>query len=256
MLVIPRLFIWRIVAGSQHKTTQKRSVVQVYVARYATLCCIMPMKRLFDPDAIRAQIGNLVADRARIDSAIASLEDALQSIEKLESPQGELPLEPGRTETTLQDAVRGVCMAMADGITRQRVITALERNYPGLRPKSASVAAALANLTKGDQPILKVAVEGKGRSPSFFTTEGNSMLQLSSDEIAALVDESATHGTGGWQSLWIAMLKKFDKAKGTLVLTPELRARIFHYYHTYGVGGWQNKIKRLLRRHLPHMFVP
>lgn len=214
------------------------------------------MKRSFDPDAVRTQIANLIADRDRIDRAIESLEDALSSIEKLESPQGELPLEPAGTETTLQDAVRGVCMAMADGITRQRVIAALERNYPGLRPKSASVAASLANFTKGDHPILRVAIEGKGRSPSFFTTEGDSLLQLSSDEITALLDENAVRGTGGWQSLWNAMLKKFDKANGTLLLTPEMRARIFHYYHTYGVGGWQNKIKRLLRRHLPHMFVP
>jgi len=214
------------------------------------------MRRLFDPDAIRAQIANLVADRDRIDRAIESLEDALGSIEKLESPQGELPLEPAGAETTLHDAVRGVCMAMVDGITRQRVIATLEKNYPGLRPKSASVAASLANLTKGDQPILRVAVEGKGRSPSFFTTEGDTILQLSSDEIAALLDENATHGTGGWQSLWTAMLRNFDKAKGTLLLTPELRARVFHYYRTYGVGGWQNKIKRLLRRHLPHIFVP
>jgi hypothetical protein len=215
----------------------------------------MPMRRLFDPDAIRTQIANLVADRERIDRAIESLEDALRSIEKLESPQGELPLEPSG-ETTLHDAVRGVCMAMVDGITRQRVIYALEKNYPGLRPKSASVAASLANLAKGDEPILRVAIEGKGRSPSFFTTEGDAILQLSSDEIAVLLDENATHGSGGWQSLWIAMLKKFDKTKGTLRLTPELRARAFHYYRTYGVGGWQTKIKRLLRRHLPHVFVP
>jgi hypothetical protein len=213
------------------------------------------MKRLFDPDVIRTQITNLAADRDRIDRAIESLEEALRSIEKLESPQTELPLEPGGAETTLHDAVRAACMAMVDGITRQRVITALERSYPGLRPKSASVAASLANLAKGEQPILRVAIEGKGRSPSSFTTEGDMTLQLSSDEITALTDPHAIHGTGGWQSLWSAMLKNFDKAKGTLVLTPELRARIFHYYHTYGVGGWQNKIKRLMRRHLPHMFV-
>ena len=212
------------------------------------------MKRLFDPEAIRDQIANLLADRERIDRAIESLEDALRNIEKLENPQTELPLEPS-AETTLHNAVRAASMAMVDGITRQRVITALEKNYPGLRPKSASVAASLSNLTKGEQPVLRVAIEGKGRSPSFFTTEGDMTLQLSSDEIAALTDEHAIQGTGGWQSLWIAMLKKFDKSKGMLVLTPELRARVFHYYHTYGVGGWQNKIKRLLRRHLPHMFV-
>lgn len=213
------------------------------------------MSAAFDPDAIRTQIANLTADRARIDRAIQSLEAALNSIEKLESSQAELELEHAGTETTLHDAVRAVCMAMGDGITRQRVIAAVEKNYPFLRPKSASVAASLANLTKGNDPVLRVAIEGKGRNPSFFSTAGDMVLQLSSDEIAALQDENAIHGTGGWQSLWSAMLKKFDKSTGTLVLTPELRARVFQYYRNYGVGGWQNKIKRVLRRHLPHMFM-
>jgi hypothetical protein len=214
------------------------------------------MKRLFDPDVIRAQIANLQADRDRIDRAIESLGDALRSMEKLDTPQTELAFEPTATEsTTLHDAVRGVCMAMVDGITRQRVITAIEEKYPGLRPKSASVAASLVNLSKGNHPVLRVAVEGKGRSPSLYTTEGDTVLQLSSDEIAGLLDENATHGTGGWQSLWIALLKKFDKSKGTITLTPELRARIFHYYRSYGVGGWQNKVKRVFRRELPHLFA-
>ena len=213
------------------------------------------MRRLFDPEAIRQQIDNLRGDRERIDRAIDSLQDVLASIEKLESPQAELNLEPAGADTTLHDLVKGACMAMVDGITRQRVISALEKNYPGLRPKSASVAASLANLTKGVQPILRVAVEGKGRAPSLFTTEGDVVLQLSRDEIATLLDESATHGTGGWQSLWTAMRKKFNESDSTLVLSPELRARIFTYYRTYGGGGWQNKIKRLLRRHLPHLFA-
>lgn len=195
-----------------------------------------------------------MADRARIDHAIKSLEDALRSIEKLDGTQPELALDATIAETTLHDAVKRCCMAMSDGITRQRVITAIERNHPGMKPKPSSVGASLVNLTKGEQPILKVAVEGKGRSPAFYSTEGTTVLKLSSDEIEGLLDENATRGTGGWQSLWIALLKRFDKAKGTITLSPEMRARIYHYYHSYGQGGWQNKVKRVFRRELPQLF--
>jgi hypothetical protein len=214
----------------------------------------MSMKRLFDPEAIRGQIANLAADRARIDHAIESLENALRSIERLDSTQPQLPFDPSVTELTLHDAVKRCCMAMGDGITRQGVVKMIEINYPHLRPKSASVAASLVNLTKGDQPILRVAIEGKGRSPAFYSTAGNTVLKLGKDEIEGLLDEAATHGTGGWQSLWIALLKQFDKTKGTITLTPELRARIYRYYREYGQGGWQNKVKRVFRREMPHLF--
>jgi hypothetical protein len=212
------------------------------------------MKRLFDPEAIRGQIANLMADRARIDHAIESLEDALSSIERVDSSQPQLAFDPSVTETTLNDAVKRCCMAIRDGITRQKVLKMIEENYPNLHPKSASVAASLVNLTKGNQPILNVALEGKGRSPAFYSTEGNIVLKLSQDEIEGLFDESATHGTGGWQSLWLALRKQFDKVKGTITLTPELRARIYKYYLEYGSGGWQNKAKRVFRREMPHLF--
>ena len=214
------------------------------------------MKRLFDPDVIRVQIANLEVDRERINRAIESLQNALHSIEKLEAPQVEFAWDGSVQETTLNDAVKRACMAMIDGITRQRVISAIERAHPGLHPKSASVAASLVNLTKGDTPSLFVAVEGKGRSPAFYSTQGDTtILHLSSDEIEALLDEAAIRGSGGWQSLWHALLKSFNKAKGTLALTAELRARVFNYYHSYGGGGWQNRAKRIFRRELPHLFA-
>ncbi len=221
---------------------------------YLILCRITFMQRLFDPEAIRAQIANLTADKARIDHAIESLENALRSIERVDSTQPQLPFDPSVTEMTLHDAVKNCCMAMRDGITRQGVVKMIEMNYPDLRPKSASVAASLVNLTKGDQPILKVALEGRGRSPAFYSTDGNTVLKLGKDEIEGLLDESATHGTGGWQSLWLALLKHFDKSKGTITLTPELRAKIYKYYREYGQGGWQNKVKRVFRREMPHLF--
>jgi hypothetical protein len=212
------------------------------------------MNRLFDPEAIRGQIANLMADRTRIDNAIESLENALRSIERLDSTQSQLPFDPSVTEMTLNDAVKRCCMAIRDGITRQKVLTMIEENYPNLHPKSASVAASLVNLTKGNQPMLQVAIKGKGRSAAFYSTEGNTVLKLSQDEIEGLLDESATHGTGGWQSLWLTLVKQFDKAKGTITLTPELRARIYKYYREYGQGGWQNKVRRVFRREIPHLF--
>ena len=41
---------------------------------------------------------------------------------------------------------------------------------------------------------------------------------------------------------------------GTITLTPELRAKIYRYYREYGQGGWQNKVKRVFRREMPHLF--
>src|SRR4051812_3081907 len=115
------------------------------------------MNRLFDPEAIRGQIANLMADRARIDHAIESLENALRSIERLDSTQPQLPFDPSVTEMTLHDAVKRCCMAMREGITRRGVERMIKMTYPILPPNPASVAASLVNLAKGNQPILKLA---------------------------------------------------------------------------------------------------
>lgn len=211
------------------------------------------MKRLFDPEAIRVQIGNLVAERARIDEAIVALESALRNIEGL--GQSELTINLKASDITLQDAVKGVCLRLVDGITRQRVLAAIERERPFLKPKSSSVAAALLNLVKGDKPTLHLAVEGKGRTPSVYSTEGNVKIKLSADEIATLLDSSTVKGTGGWQSLWLSLQRSFDKASGVITLTPEQRARIYQYYHDYGGGGWQTKAARVFKRELPHLFA-
>ena len=93
------------------------------------------MNRLFDPEAIRGQITNLMTDRARIDHAIESLEEALRSIERLDSTQPQLPFDPSVTEMTLHDAVKRWWMAMRDGITRQGVVRMIEMTYPHLRPQ-------------------------------------------------------------------------------------------------------------------------
>ena len=70
------------------------------------------MRRLFDPEVIRAQIANLQADRERIDQAVHALEAALRNIEDLDTHQKEFPLfDPSANqETTLQDAVKRACL--------------------------------------------------------------------------------------------------------------------------------------------------
>jgi hypothetical protein len=214
------------------------------------------MKRLFDPEAIRAQITNLQSDRERIDQAIHALEAALHNIEELDSHQRELVLfDPAAPqETTLQDAVKRACLEMVDNITRQRVLSRIERQYPALKPNSSSVSAALINFAKGESPMLRIATEGRGRSPSVYSAQDAITIQLNSDEIAGLMEP--INGVGGWQSLFEGLLKNFDKASGTITLSPALRARIHHYYQNYGSGGFQNRVKRVFRRALPHLFVP
>jgi len=212
------------------------------------------MNRLFDPEAVKAQIANLLEDRQRIDQALNALQTALHNIEGLDQRQLNLAVPGVFSDITLHESVKRACHQMIDGITRQRVIRAIEKTNPFLKPKSPSVAASLINLTKGDNPMLKVAIKSRGRSPAFYSTEGATVHRLSADEIETLMDETSIKGTGGWQSLWIALQKQFDKATGSITLTPELRARIYNYYH-YGTGGWQTRAMRVFRRELPHLFV-
>ena len=210
------------------------------------------MERAFDPEAIKAQIANLLADRERIDQTIRALESALSGIENVSSCQPQFRFD---SEVSLHDAVKQECIRMADAITRQRVTRAIEKAYPMMKPNSSSVAASLVNLSKGDHAMLKIAVEGRGSAPSVYSMENDMLIRLNSEEIESLMDNSMTKGTGGWQSLWNALQRNFDKVSGQIKLTPELRARIFQYYHNYGTGGWQTRTKRVFKRELPHLFV-
>lgn len=233
----------------QHKCVGLRNVL---VANELILCLIERVQRSFDPEAIKAQIANLVADRERIDQTIHALESALSGMENINPQQPQLRFE---AEISLHEAVKQTCIGMIDAITRQRVTRAIERAYPLMRPNPSSVAASLINLSKGDHAMLKTAVEGRGSAPSVYSTEGDISIRLNSDEIESLMDESVTKGTGGWQSLWSTLQRNFDKASGQITLTPELRARIYQYYHNYGTGGWQTRTKRVFKRELPHLFL-
>src|SRR5258708_14691774 len=131
------------------------------------------MERAFDPEAIKAQIANLNADRERIEQAIDAFEVALRSIQNVSQPQ--LPF---KSDISLHEAVKNACIRMIDGITRQRVLAAIEKNYPYMQPKSSSVAASLINLSKGENAMLKISTEGQGSKTSFYSTESNIQLQL------------------------------------------------------------------------------
>jgi hypothetical protein len=128
----------------------------------------------FDPSVIKAQIDNLLAERDRIDQAVVSLRAALRNIEGI--TQRELGLfELGVASTTLHDAVRRLCLSMVDGITRQRVLDTVERTLPSLKPKSSSVAAALINLSKGENPMLqcyKSQLKGAAEALRFILRKG------------------------------------------------------------------------------------
>jgi len=134
-------------------------------------------------------------------------------------------------------------------------MAAIENAYPLIKPNPSSVSAALINLSKGENSMLKIAIPGRGSAPTVYSTEGDMLLRLNSDEIEALTDPSITKGTGGWQSLWLSLQKNFDKATGQIKLTPDLRARIYQYYHNYGTGGWQARAKRVFHRELRQLFA-
>lgn len=214
------------------------------------------MSRQFNAEAIKKEIANLVADRDRINDTIRSLEDALRFIEGVEGRQNEFRFDPSKSsDITLLDAVKKICMQMIDGITRQRVTAAIEREFPFLEHAESSVSAALVNLAKGSQPMLKLALEGRGRTPAFYSTQDVITFTLTPEESKELMDPNITRGTGGWQSLWAALQKKFDKAKNQITLSAEVRARLYNYYHSYGVGGWQNRVKKVFARELNHLFA-
>lgn len=100
-----------------------------------------------------------------------------------------------RKEITLQDSVKKACMSMKDGITRQRVISAITKENPLLKPNPSSVSAALINLSKGEK--LHVAEEGRGRKATVYSVEEELVVELSAAEQEALFDEKNTVGTGG-----------------------------------------------------------
>src|SRR5436305_1379303 len=119
------------------------------------------MRNQFDPGPIKAQIDSLKVDRDRIDHAIQALETALRSIQARDGTQRQFTFNGSDTsDITLLEAVKRVCTALKDAITKSRVIREIESQFPLVKPKPSSVSAALIKLSRGEQPMLKVALEG------------------------------------------------------------------------------------------------
>jgi len=102
--------------------------------------------------------------------------------------------------------------------------------------------------------MLTIAIEGRGRSPAHYSIQDDTTHELTSDESKELMDPTATKGTGGWQSLFSSLQNNFNKATGIITLTAKQRAQIYQYYH-YSSGGFQDKLRRIFRRNLPHLFA-
>ena len=83
------------------------------------------------------------------------------------------------------------------------------------------------------------------------------LTEPGADKAKAVLGNIRNHvkGVGGWQTLWKTLQDGFDKASGSIQLSGELRAKIYNYYRG-GTGGWQNRVKRVFRRELPHLFAP
>jgi len=213
----------------------------------------MGMNRKFNPDNIRAEIANLTAQRDSIDEAIKYLESGLRHIEHIK-PDGVGESSSDKPLITLQDAVKQACYEMIDGISRPRVMDAVIRTHPYVKPVSSSVSAALINFSRGPDAILQIAVQGKGQRPTVYALEGEKTIKLMKDEILTLIDADVTKGIGGWQTLWATLQKQFDKATGCITLSAQMRAKIWQYYHG-GKGGWQDKARKVFQRELPHLFA-
>jgi len=202
----------------------------------------------FEPK-LKHERDQLLRQRAQIDRRLEKIAELLQEYKS----QPELRLV---SPMSVAHAVREACKKMKDGITRQRVIAFLREAHPTEDFKDASVATAILNLTRGDEPALFLARKGEGRQAAVYSTETDQLFKLSEKQWDVLFSPEVTHGTGGWQSMFKALQKSTRGERGgaSIIVSPELRARIQHYINRYGTGGWQSKLKAVLGEHLPHLF--
>lgn len=198
-------------------------------------------------DAVVEEMRHLQEKMARLQRALMSINAALAALEG----QGPITQPDLFGASSLLDAVLQSCSKMVDGITRQRVLGWLRSDERYADAKETSVAAVLTTLAQSGE--LEIVEQGKGRQPSYYTSQKEPIVAVLDDaELAALNDADLVKGTGGWQSLAKGLRAATKGNKCTL--SPELRKRIFHYLTSYGGGGWQVRLKAILGRHVPHLF--
>ena len=158
------------------------------------------------------------------------------------------------SQTKLVSAIKTVTTELRHNITKPTVLEALRRSYPHLRANPQSVAAALLKMTQGDKPFLYIERRGLGNQPTLYTTEETLIVRLLPAQIKALFAPERTRGTGGWQSLFKRLQNKTNRDSGEIILDRTILLAMRHYYFHYGVGGWQNHLKRIFGMHIPELF--
>jgi hypothetical protein len=192
----------------------------------------------------------LIKDRQNLHKALQAMDQFLSA---LGVDVAEL-IDKNVAQTTLISAVKTVAAELRNNITKASVLEALRRSHPHVRANPQSVAAALLKMTQGDKPFLYIGKRGVGNQPTLYTTEETRVVKLHHSQLTALFAPERTRGTGGWQSLFKRLQNKANRETGEIVLDRTILLAMRHYYFHYGVGGWQDHLKRIFGMHIPELF--
>jgi hypothetical protein len=74
---------------------------------------------------------------------------------------------------------------------------------------------------------------------------------LNDQEVEILFrQDPATESDGGFQRLLVSFQTRMDRNTGALSLSSEDLERIPRYAFDYGQGGWEERLRNILERHL------
>jgi hypothetical protein len=200
------------------------------------------------PNAI--PIKQLIDYRQKLQRALQGIDDVLRALGVDVGSLGESAL----MQTTLVSAIKTIAAEVKSNITKGAILDRLRRGYPHLNANPQSVTAALAKLTHGHEPFLYIEKRGSGNQPTLYTTDETKVIKLLPAQINSLFDPRRTHGTGGWQSLFKRLQGRTDRDSQEIILDKSTLLAMRHYFFHYGVGGWQNHLKRIFSSHLPELF--
>jgi hypothetical protein len=195
-------------------------------------------------------IESLIKDRQNLHKALQAMDKFLATLgvdlSTLEDANA--------VQKTLISAVKTVAAELRHNITKATVLEALRRSHPELKANPQSVAAALVKMSLGDKPFLYIEKRGAGNQPTLYTTDRTRVIKLLPAQLKALFAPERTRGTGGWQSLFKRLQNRADCETGEIILDRTMMLAMRHYYFQYGVGGWQNHLKKIFGMHIPELF--
>jgi hypothetical protein len=192
----------------------------------------------------------LVKDRQNLHKALQAMDQFLAAL----GVDIAALVDKDAAQMTLISAIKAVAAELRHNITKATILESLRRSHPHIRSNPQSVAAALVKMTQGDRPFLYIEKRGAGNQPTLYTTEETRTLKLHPAQLSALFAPERTRGTGGWQSLFRRLQNKTDRDSGEIILDKNIMLAMRHYYFHYGVGGWQNHLKRIFGMHIPDLF--